>query len=98
MGALRALTASDLKNISRDSLLKFLFFYPMILVLAMRWLVPWITDALAGRLDLHPYWPLIVAFIGILTTPALAGYVIGFMLLDERDAGALTHCGSRPCP
>jgi hypothetical protein len=55
MGAVRALTVTDLRNINRESFLKFLLFYPWILGLAVRWLVPWMTERLAATFDLLPY-------------------------------------------
>ena len=90
MGAVAALTLSDVRNIQRDSLLRFLLIYPWILGLLIRFLLPWITQGLTGRFDLLPYFPLLVSFFGVLITPQLAGYVIGFLLLDERDDGTLT--------
>ncbi len=90
MGAVRALTVADIRNVQRDSLLRFLLVYPWLLGLLIRFLVPWITESVAGRFDLLPYYPLIVGFFGILVTPQVAGFVIGFLLLDERDDGTLT--------
>ncbi|MEZ4560235.1 MAG: hypothetical protein R2854_27975 [Caldilineaceae bacterium] len=90
MGAFRALTVADVRNVQRDSLLKFLIFYPWLLGLAMRFLIPWIATSLAGTFDLTPYYPLLTGFFGILITPLLAGFVTGFLLLDERDDHTLT--------
>lgn len=90
MTAVRALFVSDMRNILRDPLLRFLLIYPWILGLVMRWLVPFVTAGLADTFDLTPYHVLIASFFGILITPALAGYVIGFLLLDERDDKTLT--------
>lgn len=90
MAALRALTVADVRNVQRDSLLRFLIFYPWILGLLMRFLIPWITASVAGWFDLTPYYPLLVGFFGILITPQLAGFVVGFLLLDERDDHTLT--------
>ncbi|MEZ4612203.1 MAG: hypothetical protein R2838_18480 [Caldilineaceae bacterium] len=90
MGAFRALTVADVRNVQRDSLLKFLIFYPWLLGLAMRFLIPWVAASLAGTYDLTPYYPLLTGFFGILITPLLAGFVTGFLLLDERDDHTLT--------
>ena len=90
MGALRALTMTDARNIRRDSLLRFLLLYPWLLGVSFRFLVPFITGALAPGFDLTLYYPLIVGFFGVIITPPLAGYIIGFLLLDERDDGTLT--------
>lgn len=90
MGALRALTVADVRNVQRDSLLRFLLFYPWLLGLLMRFMIPWITVNIAEWFDLTTYDPLLVGFFGILITPQLAGFVIGFLLLDERDDHTLT--------
>jgi fluoroquinolone transport system permease protein len=78
-----------LRNIARDSMLRFLLLYPFIIGLLMRWLVPAVTQALAGQLDLVQYYPLLGGFFALLIMPALTGTVVGFMLLDERDSGTL---------
>ena len=77
MGAVRALTVTDMRNVRRDSLLRFLLIYPWLLGILMRFLIPWATEQLAGTFDLLPYYPLIVGFFGILITPQLAGFVTG---------------------
>ena len=86
---LPALLAADLRNITRDSMLRFLLLYPVIIGLVMRWLVPLVTRALADRLDLTVYYPLLGSFFALLIMPALTGTVVGFMVLDERDSGTL---------
>lgn len=85
MGAMAALARVDVKNVSRDSLTRFLIAYPFLLGLLFRYLVPLVDQRLEATFDLTPYYPLIVGFFGILITSSLAGYVIGFLLLDERD-------------
>lgn len=85
MTAVRSLFVSDMRKILRDPLLRFLLIYPWILGLVMRWLVSFVTAELVDTFDLVLYHVLIASFFGILITPALAGYVIGFLLLDERD-------------
>lgn len=84
-----ALLAADLRNIARDSMLRFLLLYPFIIGLVMRWLVPAVTQGVADQLDLVQYYPLIGGFFALLIMPALTGTVVGFMLLDERDSGTL---------
>lgn len=90
MVALRALTVADWRNIRRDSLLQFVLIYPFVLGLIMRWLIPFVTDALAERHDLTQYNDLMTGFFGLLIVPALIGIAIGFLLLDEKDDRTLT--------
>lgn len=90
MQTIRALAATDARNMSRDALLRFLLVYPLLLGLLLRWLVPFATERLAGHVDLVPHYPLIIAYFGILITPQLSGLLIGFLLLDERDDRTLT--------
>jgi fluoroquinolone transport system permease protein len=97
MQALRALAATDARNISRDALLRFLLLYPFILGFVARWLLPIATEGLAEQhVDLVPHYNLIIAYFGILITPQLGGLVIGFLLLDERDDRTLSALQATP--
>ena len=89
--ALRALGPIDIKNTLRDPLLRWLVVYPVFLGLVLRWLTPWATTQLLERyqFDLAPYYWLVMSFM-LLTTPMVAGVVIGFLLLDQRDDQTLT--------
>lgn len=93
MNMLRVLTAlgpMDAKTISRDSLLRWMVVITVPLALLLRWGLP----ALAGRIeqqyqfDITPYYSLVMSFNMVLM-PILAGLVIGFLLLDQRDDNAL---------
>jgi fluoroquinolone transport system permease protein len=90
MGAIRALTQADLRNINRDPLLKFFILYPWLLGLLMRWLVPFATEGLAPIFDIRPHYVLLASVFGLLIVPALMGVAVGFLLLDERDSGILS--------
>ena len=46
MNAVQALTTTDIRSISRDSLLKFLLIYPWVLGVFLRFIIPFITEAL----------------------------------------------------
>jgi fluoroquinolone transport system permease protein len=87
----KALGPIDGRNIRRDPMLRWLLFTPLILALAFRWLLPWLTNYLAGNydFDLRPYIPLIYTFL-VLMCPSMYGLVLGFLLLDERDDRTLT--------
>lgn len=90
MSALRSLTLADLRNVNRDSLLRLMLVYPWLMAALLRWVIPFMTAGLADQVDLRPYYGLLTSFFGTLLIPQLFGYVIGFMLLDERDDGTLT--------
>jgi fluoroquinolone transport system permease protein len=52
----------------------------------LRVLIPAITNALANNgFRLEPFYPLIMSGY-LMTAPGIVGMVVGFMLLDERDA------------
>jgi len=82
----RALGPIDAKSVRRDPLLRWLIFYPLLLAVLIRWGVPFLRSHLILRFqfDLYPYYPLLMSFV-MLMTPMLAGTVIGFLLLDQRD-------------
>ena len=90
VSAIKGLGPIDVKSVARDPMLRWLFALPLLAALLVRWGVP----AVAGRLqeqfgfDLEPYYALIASFIA-LVAPMLAGVVIGFLLLDQRDDGTL---------
>jgi fluoroquinolone transport system permease protein len=90
MLAIRALTLADWRNVRRDSLLQFVLIYPFILGLLMRWLIPFVTEALADRYDMTQYNDLAAGFFGLLIVPALVGVAFGFLLLEEKDDRTLT--------
>ena len=90
MNALRSLTLADIRNVNRDSLLRLMLLYPLVMAVVLRWLLPFMAAGLAEVFDVRPYWGVLTSFFGTLLIPQLFGYVIGFMLLDERDDGTLT--------
>ncbi len=98
MNAIQTLAATDIRSIGRDSLMKFLLVYPWILGLAMRFLIPFVTDGLGNTFDLRPYYLLLASFFGVIIVAPLAGFVVGFLLLDERDDGTLNALMVTPLP
>jgi fluoroquinolone transport system permease protein len=86
LGVVRALGPVDARSVRRDPLLRWLIFYPLVMALLIRWGVPILRTYLIARFqfDLHPYYPLLMSFV-LLMTPILAGIVVGFLLLDQRD-------------
>jgi fluoroquinolone transport system permease protein len=87
----RALGPIDLRSIARDSLLRWIVALPLVLALMLRWATPMVAARLRSEygFDLVAYYPLLVTFL-LLISPMLAGMVIGFLLLDQRDDRTLT--------
>jgi fluoroquinolone transport system permease protein len=96
MNAIQSLTLADIRNVNRDSLLRLMLVYPWIMAFALRWVIPFVAEGFADRFDFRPYYGLLTSFFGTLLMPQLFGYVIGFMLLDERDDGTLTALRTTP--
>lgn len=90
--AFKALGPIDLKTIQRDPLLRWLVGAPLVAALATRWFLPIVFTRLGIFLefDLMPYYTPIMGASLLMLVPVLAGMVIGFLLLDQRDDQTLT--------
>lgn len=92
MQVVRALGPIDLKNVRRDSMLRWMIFLPIALAIAARWVMPvilnWVGDIF--KVDLMPYYAPLMGYGLVVLTPFLAATVVGFLLLDQRDDGTLT--------
>ena len=88
--AVRALMRADSRLLWRDPLLGWVLLLPFGIALLLRILIPEAGDALraANGFDLAPFHPLIMGGY-LMTAPGIVGMVIGFLLLDERDARTL---------
>lgn len=98
--AWRALGPMDGISVGRDPLLRWLLGVPLGTALVVRWLGPPLV-ARAGELlqvDLAAGWPTVIGYALLLLTPNLAGMVVGFLLLDQRDDGTLTALRVTPLP
>ncbi|MEX2583872.1 MAG: hypothetical protein WD766_11390 [Gemmatimonadota bacterium] len=86
----RSLLRVDARSLLRDPLLGWLLLTPLAIGLLLRYLVPAAAKLLRERADfaLSPFEPLIMGGF-LMTAPGILGMVIGFLLLDERDAGTL---------
>ncbi len=98
MSAMTTLSRGDIVNIRRDSMMQFLLFYPLILGLIMRWLIPWVATGLMDTFDITPYYLFLASFFGLIIMPDLAGSLVGLLLLDERDEKTLTALLVTPMP
>ncbi len=91
LSILQSLGPIDAKNIRRDALLRWIIVAPLVMALVIRWFMPILLQRIGAilQLDLMTYYESITGMIIILLTPYLAGLVIGFLLLDQRDDGTL---------
>jgi len=89
--ALRTLASADARLLGRDPLLKWVLWLPVGLALLLRVLIPRVREGLlaGGGFDILPYFPLVMGGY-LMTAPGIVGMVIGFLLLDERDARTLS--------
>lgn len=80
------------KQIRRDPMLRWMLLMPLVLALATRGVIPVVFERIAAALPfpLMPYYPAIMGFALSYIGPSMVGYVIGFLLLDQRDEGTLT--------
>jgi fluoroquinolone transport system permease protein len=87
----RALIDADARMLWRDPLLGWVLGLPLVLALVLRILVLRGGEAplTATGFDLAPYHRLIMGGY-LMTAPGIVGLVVGFLLLDERDARTLT--------
>ena len=86
---LRTLIVADARILWRDPLLIWMTAVPLGMALLIRSVVQAIADIAPGAAAVLPaYHPLIMGGY-LLTAPGMIGFVIGFLLLDERDAGTL---------
>lgn len=95
--SVRTLIEADSRLLWRDPLLGWILALPIGLALLLRPLIPRVHDALvtAAGFDLTPYYPLVMGGY-LMTAPGMVGMVIGFLLLDERDARTLTALRTTP--
>lgn len=95
---LRALGPVDARRVWRDSLLGWMMAVPLATAVLMRFGVPALAAWLRGAhgFDLVPYYPVIGGYFIVVMVPVLLGYVIGFLLLDERDDATLQALAVTP--
>lgn len=87
----------DLRQVTRDSMLAMVLFAPILLILLVRYGVPFITVLLVEELtfDLSIYYDLILSFVLVLI-PLMLGTLTGFMMLDERDENLIQYYAITP--
>lgn len=96
---LRSLGPVDLRAIARDSMLLLVTLGSLALAWLIRSGVPLATPWLLAQygFDLRPLYPLIMSLVVVMAS-SMAGTVVGFLLLDERDDGTLRALLVTPVP
>lgn len=86
MRAVKGLGPIDLKNVWRDSLLRWMLLVPLLLGVLFRFGVPPVGVWLDRRfgIDLALYQPLLTSML-VMIAPMMNAVVIGFLLLDQKD-------------
>ena len=79
------LMQNDLKHIFRDSTLLFFLFMPFVLLVFIRSFVPYLTEYYPVVSDYH----LMIMMGAGIQTCTLFGFIISFIILDEKDENVL---------
>lgn len=100
LGQLGHLLRHDARLVGRDPLLAFVLVYVVIIALALRWGWPALERWLLAvhGLDWVPYRPLVVGVVALMFGGIFVGMVIGFLVLDEKEAGTLRALRVTPLP
>lgn len=85
MKKIATLIFGDLRQIFRDKTLTVFLFAPLILIVFVRLFVPYITEQFPIIQQFHP---IIMMFAGI-QTAIMFGFIISFIILDEKDENVL---------
>lgn len=97
MSVIIGLLRADWRNVHRDPISGFMLGLPLGIALMARIGLP-LAAPVAERLlgfDIRPFYPFITSFLAMM--PALLyGWVVGFMLLEERDEHVLTAIAVTP--
>ncbi len=81
------LMATDMRNIIRDRMLLYsAFLFPVVLIIICRLILPWISENVS---DLTGYYSLLFMMFSIIF-PMIFGFIIAFLIMDERDEHLLT--------
>jgi fluoroquinolone transport system permease protein len=94
----RGMGRTDLRQVRRDSFLRWLVLLPFAYALLLRFAAPPLTAQFAAQIDLVAYYPLAVSYVLLELVPILIGVMLGFLLLDERDEQTLQALLVTPLP
>jgi hypothetical protein len=87
--ALRTLIAADARLLWRDPLLIWMTAVPLGMALLIKLVVRAAVEAFPAAAPVLPQYHALIMGGYLMTAPGMIGFVIGFLLLDERDAGTL---------
>lgn len=97
-GALRTLIATDARLLWRDPLLVWMTAVPLGMALLIRVVVRALVELFPAATPVLPQYHALIMGGYLLTAPGMIGFVIGFLLLDERDAGTIRALRVTPLP
>lgn len=89
------LVLTDLKNWLRDPMLVFAAAGPLLLAIVVRFAVPTVTAMASQIVDLTNYYP-VMAGTMIVFGPGLFGFIVGMLILEDRDQRILTVYRTAP--
>ncbi|KAA3648241.1 MAG: hypothetical protein DWQ07_04390 [Chloroflexi bacterium] len=96
LSAFRTLGPIDMRNLWRDSMLRWMLLAPLAMGLGIRVLLGLAKSNFPGLLVELPYLPLLLNSCLILLNAGLFGMLVGFLLLDERDDATLIALQTTP--
>ncbi|MFP4364266.1 MAG: hypothetical protein ACLFR1_10410 [Spirochaetia bacterium] len=94
---LQPMAASDIRNISREPILIIVPFVPILSGAAARFLFPFIQHLVLQyfHFDISTFLPMLESIL-YLVQPMMAGFLTGFLLLDERDTRMIQYFSVTP--
>lgn len=90
-----SLVLTDLKNWLRDPMFVVAAAGPILLAIVVRFTVPIVTTMASQILDLTNYYP-VMAGTMIVFGPGIFGFIVGMLILEDRDQGILTVYRTAP--
>ena len=104
---MRKLGRTDLKLIGRDRFLLLMFGFVLYIAVVLRFGLPWLNAYFAEQailpsetlaLHLADLYPMLVTFFALFNGALIAGTIVGFMLIDEKDHNTLKAMLVTPVP
>ncbi len=89
------LIKTEFKNIFRDQFLIFICILPIFIATLFRFAIPEIREHTLPYFDLAHFYDPILCIL-IILTPSFFGWVVGFIILDDRDEDILTYMSVTP--
>jgi len=98
--AIGGILGFDGLRIARDRFVVSVTLYIIAMTVALRWLLPWLTDELQARLafDFSPYVPLLASHFLIQLSAQVGGIVLGMLLLESREDRTIRAMLATPIP